>query len=258
MKHPSLTRRTLWLAPIAMALTACNGTAPHPSYPLSLSITTKSASTPSGLSADIQIGTGANSLKITAAAVVLARIEVSPGGTCAPTGEEDDCDELGVGPQLLTLPVDGTTKVVLDGLVPAGTYSALHAKLDAVKADDDEKGASAFLTAHPDFAGVSVKVTGTFTDAQSVAHAFTFTSGADAEIESAFNPPVTVGASTSNLTIAVDIASWFKDATGAAIDPTNTANAEAIERNIARSFRAFEDDEHDGVDEHVEAPETPH
>jgi hypothetical protein len=257
MEHASLTRRPLWLVPIAMALTACNGTAPRASYPLSLSVTTKSASTPSGPSADIQIGTGANSLKITGAAIVLSRIELSPGGTCTPTGEEDDCDELSVGPQLLTLPVDGTTQVVLDGLVPAGTYNALHAKLDAVRADDDEKGASDFLKAHPDFVGVSVKFTGVFTDAKSVDHAFTFTSEADAEIEASFNPPVTVGASTKNLTIAADIASWFKDASGAVLDPTNAESAEAIVRNIARSFRTFEDDEHDGMDE-VETPETSH
>jgi hypothetical protein len=31
-----------------------------------------------------------------------------------------------------------------------------------VKPDDDEPGASAFLTAHPDFQGISVKVTGVY------------------------------------------------------------------------------------------------
>jgi len=75
--------------------------------------------------------------------------------------------------------------------------------------------------------------------------------GADAEIAAAFNPPVTVGTGTSNLTIDVDLASWFKDATGAVIDPTNPANAGAIEENIQRSFRAFEDDNHDGTDDHA-------
>jgi hypothetical protein len=50
----------------------------------------------------------------------------------------------------------------------------------------------------------------------------------------------------------VDIGSWFKDASGAVIDPTNAANARAIERNIERSARVFEDDDHDGVDDHGE------
>ena len=93
-------------------------------------------------------------------------------------------------------------------------------------------------------------MTGVFTDANSQTHPFTFTVEADAEIEAAFNPPVTVGAGTSNLTIDVNLASWFTDATGAVIDPTNPDNAAAIEQNIQRSFRAFEDDNHDGTDHH--------
>lgn len=250
-------RCPLRLVPAALILAACNGTAPNTSHPLSLSLTTKSASSgspaaTSGVSADIQIGSGANSLTITQAQIVLARIELSPSGTCATTGEEDDCDELQAGPTLVDLPVDGTTKVILDGAVPPGTYSGLQAKLDAVTPDDDEPGASAFLTAHPDLQGISVKVTGTFIDANSQNHPFTFTLEADAEIEAAFQPPVTVDASTSNLTIDVDVASWFKDATGAAIDPTNPANAEIISHNIRQSFRTFEDDNHDGVDDDQE------
>ncbi len=47
---------------------------------------------------------------------------------------------------------------------------------------------------------------GSFTDANSVTHLFTFTSAVDAEIEAMFQPPVTVGTGTSNLTIAVDVA----------------------------------------------------
>jgi len=39
--------------------------------------------------------------------------------------------------------VDATTQVMLqDVAVPAGTYSGVQAKLDAVKPDDDEPGAS--------------------------------------------------------------------------------------------------------------------
>jgi hypothetical protein len=251
MTDLALSRRALWLAPVALALAACHGTSPA-ARPVSLSLATGSGVTPTSVAADLQIGTGANSLTISGAQMVLARIELSPNGTCATTGEEDDCDELQAGPGLVTLPVDGTTKVILDALVPPGTYDALHAKLDAVTPDDDETGAAAFLALHPDFQGVSVKVTGSFTDASNMAHSFTFTSDVDAEIAAMFNPAVTVGASTSNLTIAVDVASWFKDATGAAIDPTNAANADAINNNIRASFHVFEDDNHDGMDDHEE------
>src|SRR2546425_4953273 len=258
----SRVRGALWLAPVALTLTACDATAPKTSQPVSLSVTTKGASgvavpAGSGMSAAIQIGSGANSLSITQAQVVLARIELSTAGSCATTGEDDDCAELHLGPTLVDLPVDATTHVMLvDVAVPAGTYSGVQAKLDAVKPDDDEPGASAFLTAHPDFQGISVKVTGVFTDASNTTHDFTFASEVDAEMEARFEPPVTLASDTKNFTIAVDIASWFKDASGAVIDPTNAANAEAIARNIERSARAFEDDDHDGVDDDQEQAEN--
>ncbi len=253
MAHLFSARPALAIAPVAALLAACTGTAPRASQPISLAVNSLAASpaaTGSRLSGAIQIGTGANSLTINQAQVVLARIELSPSGACATTGEADDCDELRVGPTLVTLPVDGTTKVVLDAVVPTGTYNGLQAELDAVTTNDAEPGGAAFLTAHPDFQGVSVKVTGVFTDASNQPHNFTFTSAVDAEIEAAFQPPVTVTATTANLTVAVDVASWFKDASGAVIDPTNAANAAAIANNIERSFRAFEDDDRDGVEDH--------
>ena len=43
---------------------------------------------------------------------------------------------------------------------------------------------------------------------------------------------------------------------GAAIDPTNAANAEAIAANIRGSFEAFEDNDHDGVDDDHEGPDS--
>ena len=243
-------RGALWLVPVALTLTACDATAPKTSQPVSLSVTTKGTSSINGA---IQIGSGANSLTINQAQVVLARIELSTAGGCATTGEEDDCAELKLGPTLVDLPVDATTQVMLEDVaIPAGTYSGVQAKLDAVQPDDEEPGASAFLTAHPDFQGISVKVTGVFTDASNATHDFTFTSEVDAEIAMSFEPPVTLASDTKNFTIAVDIASWFKDASGAVIDPTDPANAEAIARNIQRSARVFEDDDHDGVDDHEE------
>jgi hypothetical protein len=166
-------------------------------------------------------------------------------------GDHDDgCPPLKVGPVLVDLPLDGTTKVVLDAFVPAGTYTRLQARLHAVDADD--AGAGDFLAAHPDLEGISVKVVGVFKGADGVGHDFTFTSPMNVVSSVNFDTPITVGAGTTNLTIDVDVSSWFTDATGAAIDPTNSANQHAIEKNIRRSPRALEDDEHDGDDDHEE------
>jgi hypothetical protein len=191
-------------------------------------------------------------LTLTRAQIVLAQIELSTGGRCAIAGAEEDCDEVNAGPALVALPVDGTTTVPVDGAVPAGTYSRLRAKVDAVTPDEDEPGASAFLAAHPDFKGISVKVTGVYTDAQKRPHSFTLSSEVDAEIVAAFRPPVTVGPHTANLTIHVDAPSWFLDPTGVLIDPTFAANARLIAGNIRELLRAPEGDKDDGVDDHEE------
>ncbi|HXO85624.1 MAG TPA: hypothetical protein VN803_08855 [Gemmatimonadales bacterium] len=158
--------------------------------------------------------------------------------------DDDDCPPLTVGPVLVDLPLDGTTTVVLDALVPAGTYQRLQARLHAVKPGDE--GVGDFLTAHPEFEGISVKVVGVFTDADGVDHEFTLTSPMNVVSAVNFDEPVTVDAGTTNLTIDVDVGSWFTSAAGGVIDPTKDANQRAIERNIRRSLRAFEDDDHDG------------
>ena len=154
---------------------------------------------------------------------------------------DEGCPPLTVGPVLIDLPLDGTSTVVLDALVPAGTYKRLQARLHAVKPGDE--GVGDFLTAHPEFEGISVKVVGVFTDSGGAAHDFTFTSRMNAVSAINFDEPVTVDAGTTNLTIDVDVGSWFTSSGGGVIDPTNESNQRSIEKNIRRSLRAFEDDD---------------
>src|SRR6266576_2912055 len=281
----NVVRRLLLLAPAALVLTACNSTEPNAMHRISVSAAIASAGVrPSpGISADLIVTGEGGSVKISSAQIVLSRLKLANNDPCAADsddveesedsvehsaahdtadvdndghdqGEDHDgesgCAPIKAGPALVDLPLDGTTKVVLDALVPAGTYTRLQAKLDAV--DSDDNGASDFLAAHPEFAGRSVKVVGVFTDAGGTNHSFTFTSGLKAVMNMQFDSPVTVGAGTTNLTIDVDVSSWFKDAAGAIIDPTSSENQHAIERNIRASLRAFRDDNHDGDDDHDE------
>jgi len=107
------------------------------------------------------------------------------------------------------------------------------------------------MAAHPDFASIAIRVRGTFNGA-----AFTYTSALNEEQEYTFNPPLVIDASgsTTNLTIRVDVATWFLNPTsGALINPTtaNTggANEGVVKENTEDSFKAFHDrdgDERDG------------
>jgi hypothetical protein len=262
------SRLALFAAPTVLLFTACETTAPRPMARLSLSAGISASAVhaaPSGPAMDVIVSGSGGSVKITSAQIMLSDLRLK-GAACAGTegdehsadsveahdsaeaadsgeaadtthegpdtnavngdnNDEHDCAPLDVGPVTVNLPLDGTTKVVLDGLVPAGSYTGLRAKFE------------------------SVNVVGVFTDSGGTDHPFTFTSNTEAELEMDFAAPVTVGSGTNNLTINVDVSTWFKTASGAVLDPTNPANQEAIERTIRASLRTFEDDNHDGTDD---------
>src|SRR5206468_2096530 len=115
------------------------------------------------------------------------------------------------------LPTDNSVISMLTLQIPAGTYQALEAKIRAVRSDDN--GGAAFLTAHPELANASVRVTGTFDG-----RPFTYTGSPNASLELSFNPPLTVGSTATTVTVHVSIDRWFTDRSGNLIDPS-TANA---------------------------------
>jgi len=237
-----------------MALTGCDTTGPTDRGSLAISVATRRSGISSSRSSDVLVGTGANSLRITKVEFVLAETELSQASSCSASNEddEDDCDEIELDPILVDLPLDGVPpRKVIDALVPAGTYTRIETKLRAIKkGDDDEKGAAKFIAAHPNWpSALSVRVAGVYTDAGGAAHDFTFTSSAKSELEMAFASPVKVDATTENLTITVDVARWFKDAAGNAVDPRSSANSGLINTNIRKSFKAFKDNDRDAHDD---------
>ena len=262
--------------PAALVIAACSSTDPNATHRISLSATNRSASTSAnataGMLADLIVtGTG-GSVRITSAQVELSHIKLASDSTCSsgddendvdnPDGEHadsadtdgehadsadtdgehsdstdaddhdedqehnDECAPVRADPVVVSVPLDGTTKIFLDASVPAGTYVGIRAKLD------------------------SVNVVGVFTDTAGTDHPFTFSSRVRAHIAVNFDTPVTVDANSQNLTINIDVSSWFKTSSGAIIDPTNPENQHAINRAIRASVRGFEDENHDGNDDH--------
>lgn len=262
--------RVLCLLGAAASLAACaDSTKPGASMPMSLSFTTAASATAGGASAsrsplaprfDVTTTDGANTLVITKAQVVVARAELQQAGaTCASdadAGDDDgghadaehsECAEIAVAPTVVDLPVTSAVVKTLDVTIPAGTYSALEAKIRAVRA---ERGAAsaAFLAANPGFAGASVRVEGTFNGTP-----FVYTGSPAANLETIFSPPMVVDASPVNLTVNVDLSTWFRSSTGTLIDPSTAnaggLNAAVVANNIRRSFRAFRDDDRNGHDD---------
>jgi hypothetical protein len=204
---------------------------------------------------------GKDALVITKAQLVLSRIELQRvGATCASeaaTGDDDkdkdkdkneECAELQLAPTLVNLPVTNAVVTALNVTIPEGSYSSLEAKLRPIHSSAKGKGSSAFLTANPGLDGVSVLVEGTFNGSP-----FTYKGAAKADVERNFSPPLVVTSAPVNLTVNVDLVSWFKTPSGALIDPRTAnaggANAATVASNIKRSFRAFRDKNRNGHDD---------
>jgi hypothetical protein len=170
----------------------------------------------------------------------------APGGVETETETETEHAgeiEVAAGPILLDLKADALSSAKLQEAVsvtlPDGTYDELRFKIH--KLEDGEKSGDPEV----DAARASVIVDGTFDGKD-----FHFVSqlSAKQKLEGSF----TIGGSTpSNITLAIDVTGWFTGASGD-LDPSLAANQQAIEENIKASFRAFEDDDHDGQDDHGE------
>ncbi len=252
---------------ITVALSACSSDSTNPGGRGTVSLsfattgtTTTSASVSPSAPGVLAMTAVTDSLVITKAQVVLARLELQrSGGTCSSSevaGDDDNnddgsCAELELAPSIVSLAVNGAVTQALNSSIPAGTYTAFEAKIRVVEA---KKAAStAFLAAHPEVKGASVRVEGTFNG-----KAFTYTGAPKAELEGLFNPPLVADSTGANITIKVDLANWFRTSTGTLVDPATAnaggVNAELVRGNIARSFKAFRDDDRDGRDDRGTKP----
>ncbi len=156
--------------------------------------------------------------------------------------DDGGCSRLDLGPTLLDLlPGKETTATLAQG-VPAGTYRAMEFEIDDVSSSATASAAErAFLQANPSLRDVSVVVTGTWRGA-----AFTFTSRARVEMEFEFEPALVVAAGVNdNVTIDIDLSSWFSNGSGGLVAPT-LANRVRIDQNILASFSAYGDRDRDG------------
>ena len=233
--------------PIAIvALAACSDTAGPNSRAMTMSFAsnTRSAAASAsvmGLHPDVTLNDGANSLVLTRAQLVLGEIELEPPGlqSCDNSGSgSSDCPEIHLSPVVVDLPLNGGVNTAFSTAIPAGSYHEIEFKVDAVESGD--VGAAEFFAANPTFPrGKSVRVEGTFNG-----QPFVFTSSVEAEVELEFEPPLVVNAGT-NVTINVDVGSWFRSS-GTLINPLGVDAQSRISSNISASFEAYHDDDRNG------------
>jgi len=193
------------------------------------------------------ITSGGNTLIIDRVRIVLEEIELERQEVvdCDVEPEPAGCEDFEIGPIIIDVPLGGGAQHQLEITIDPGTYDEIEFEIHKLEGSDSAD--AAFIALNPEFDGISIKVEGTYNG-----QAFTFTSDLGVEQEVQLNPPMIIADSTtsSNVTIKVDVATWFRDAAGALIDPDtgnkNGTNESIVKENIKRSFKAFKDDDEDG------------
>lgn len=199
-----------------------------------------------GASADAApVTVGGHTLNLAAVTITVSRAELKPSasvvcsdeqgdndlapsfdGGVTTTSTSDGCGEMKIGPTTIDVPLDGSVVTVPADAIPAGTFGELELRL-------------AF-----------VRLQGTFDG-----KAFDVTVATPIRGDIQFTTPLTVkeGAATS-ITVTVPITTLLTNADGSLVDPsqlnTNATLRNAFLSRLAMSFHAFEDDNHDGRDDH--------
>lgn len=251
--HRSFLPAVLLTASVGMLACSDDTTGPALDGDVALSVIAPVPST----GAQVQGGSvtytdGVSTLVLTEVSIVLKEVELerADGAPC-PTVEgedDDDCEEFETGPFRLDLPLDGGVETVFQIDVPAGTYDELEFEIH--KPEDNTQDDLAFLQANPELEGVSIRIEGTF-DGQP----FVWVADMDKDQEKDLVPPLVVaeGEGPVNVTLSLDVASWFRFADGTLIDPRtaldNQPNKGLVEDNIEASLEAFSDDDRDGEED---------
>jgi len=234
---------------VVVGLAACGDPAAPSSRVVSLSFTSRAALVPGPANRapnfDITVTSGTNTIIFTKAQLVVRKIKLELAATTVCADDDkgaDDCSELELSPRLVDLPLTDLLTTGLSASIPEGTYKKIEFRVHKPGSDSADV---AFKAANPNFANSSIRVEGTFNGV-----AFVFTSAINEKVEMEFNPPVVVTAATNNVTIQVDIRTWFKNTDGSLISPITAnpgqPNEGLVSNKIKASLKAFEDGNKDG------------
>jgi len=234
---------------VGFALTSRQAAAPAPGASFS-SVASAASVAAAGDSTVIALGN--DTVIVRSAQLVLRKVELkrSDVASCDAVAGNDDCAEFETGATLVTLPLGGAMIAQQVSVpAPAGTFNALEFEIHKPSSSED----ASFIAANPDFAAISIRVTGTYSLAGTRSD-FTYTSDLNQSQETMLPSPVTVQEGQGlNVTLRGDISGWYLNAAKTAlVDPASAnkggANESVVANNIQSSFKAFEDDNHDGLE----------
>lgn len=150
-------------------------------------------------------------------------------------------EDIKVGPFVVYLNLNGMTTDFAVNSIPAGFYNEIKFKIHQIQGSEMPPDPE-FKEGEDNSLRYSVIVKGKYNNIP-----FVYKSRKSAQQKVELDTPLEVVENTStNLTITVDPYSWFMDGQ-TEIDPTNPANMNMIDNNIAKSFKgACRDNDHNG------------
>ena len=194
------------------------------------------------------IRSGADVLILDKVEIVLKQIELEGQevSDCDVSPKPAACQDFKSDPLVLDLPLGPGAQQHVAVDVPPGTYDEVEFEIHKLTSGDSRDVALRAL--RPDLVDRSIRVQGTFNGT-----AFTYESDLDVEQELKLPEPLVVtDASSTNLTVRIAIAQWFRTGAGVLVDPVTAnkggANEGLVKENIKNSVKAFEDRDGDGDD----------
>ncbi|HET7788090.1 MAG TPA: hypothetical protein VFL36_19115 [Myxococcales bacterium] len=216
---------------MCLAMAACGGTQARDAVTVSGRLSASGGQPLASGAAGVQVADG----------ITLSRARIAVRDLRVESKSDGAEVKLSEGPLLIDVSGNSLSGALLQlatANVPAGTYDKLkidvhRAQAPAPASFDDLMKQNASVLLEGDIDGT----------------AFTFASSLEAEVE--HEGTFTLGdAASSNITLDLDASKWFTAADGSRLDPRDPTARSAIEGNIRASFGAFEDDNHDGMDDH--------
>lgn len=155
---------------------------------------------------------------------------------------EGDSMDFKSASQILNLDLSGDVNTLATADIPMGSYDKVSFRIHKPE-DDEDPGDSDFKEGNSGSERFSVVVKGTYDGS-----AFTFKSRKSTKQRVDIDPPLVIDEDglEVNVTLTVDVDSWFMDEDGNPLNPLEEDDEDEIDDAIRRSFRGFRDDDRRG------------
>lgn len=210
------------------SLTILNGCSNNVTSPIADNVEISIMSAP-GLTATQNVS---STLVLDSIKILLKDIKLNVSGV-------SDTVNFKTGPFVFSLNPNSTVNTVSSLLIPNGSYDKVQFEIH--KLEDADIIDTIFSNGGGKYSVVTYgKYNGT---------SFVYKSSKSAKQKLNFNPPAVVNSVTkSNITLKVQPYTWFWNGSDY-MDPTVSSNSNDIDNNIKSSFKAFKDDDHNGIED---------